>query len=519
MKNPRFLIFSLILPFVLVNCKQQKEGIPRNLKDSVVVIFMNPPDQKWFYHNSGCYSGRYNHATLKFIGEGGLFQNFDPRKEGDTLSIPCFGQDNIIVSHLYKGMETHEFLIKRGDTVVVRYDVTNFPLLESKVFPTYSYYYNLNYNVKNRTVNHGLEPQTILNDMHFGMVYLVKTKNKALPLSYQKAMQERLVDYINLDSIIDLHQKYVESYGRLLDSLELSRNTDSVYIKFHREKLGKIKEMGKVKEWLSNPNFKKSITNTEKSSGYTLNDKLAYNFQYQNQLGGYLYVQTTKEGVKNYTTSNSKFSDYRTVFDIIAADESVPPLSKTVLLAYCFDEICMNFKVDDKLAYYSKFLKVTRDTVKAKILKERNKIDLKNTSDLLLIDSHGKTLTLNEAISLHRGKVIYLDFWAPWCSPCREEMANSVKLHEYYNGKELVFMNVVVFDTKNSWEKIKTKFEKNPQIHYYFATNSQSSKQLESLGVNLIPHFMIFNKNGDLVVANAKRPKDRSVYVELDAFI
>ena len=80
-------------------------------------------------------------------------------------------------------------------------------------------------------------------------------------------------------------------------------------------------------------------------------------------------------------------------------------------------------------------------------------------------------------------------------------------------------MNVVVFDTKSSWEKIKTKFEKNPQIHYYFATNSQSSKQLESLGVNLIPHFMIFNKNGELVVANAKRPKDNSVYEELEAFI
>ena len=517
MKTPISLAFSLILSFFFVNCKQHKNEIPKNLKDSVVIIFNHPPDQKWFYFNSGSYSGQYNHATLKYIGENGLFENFDPLPLGDTLTIPCFGQSHIIVSHKYKGIERHEFLLTQGDTIIVNYDFSNFPLLTSKRSGELSEMYNLNYEVKNRTVNYGFEPQTILNNTDFGLAYLLKKKSKTIPEKTRKALQHNLENYIDLDSILVEHQKYVDNFSELLDSLEVSEKIDSIYLRFYTNRLNIIKEQGRVRELFQKSKPKKN--SNDKLESFALNDNLVYNFQYQNQLSGYLYNQTKKEGVKQYTTSNSRFSDYRTIFDNIAADESVPPLSKAVILAYCFDEICMNFKVDDKLAYYSKFLKVTSDTVKARILKERNKIDLKNTEDLLLVDSHGKSLTLNEAISLHRGKIIYLDFWAPWCSPCREEMANSERLHDYYSGKELVFMNVVVFDTKSSWEKIKTKFEKNPQIHYYFATNSQSSKQLESLGVNLIPHFMIFNKNGDLVVANAKRPKDRSVYVELDAFI
>lgn len=510
-------IFILLLTIAFFPSCNSSNVCDNSLSDSVVIIFNNPPDQKWFYFNSGSYTGQYNHATLKYIGGNGLFGNFDPSPNGDTLTIPCFGQSHIIVSHKYKGIERHEFLLKQGDTVIINYDLSNFPLLTSKLSNSLTEMYNLNYNVKNRTVNYGFEPQSILNNMDFGLAYLVKKKSNKLSKKALEAFLDLEVNYIDLDSILVEHQKYINNFSELLDSLRISGNIDSTYLEFYTNRLNIITAQGRIKELYQKSKPKKDTE--DKSGVFVLNDKLVYNFQYQNLLNGYLYNQTNKEGVVQYTTSNSRFSDYRTIFDNVAADESVPPLSKAVILAYCFDEICMNFKVDDKIAYYSKYLKLTNDTIKAKTIQERNKIDLENTTNLLLVDSNGKSMTFNEAIATHKGKVIYLDFWAPWCAPCREEMANSEKLHEYYKGKDVVFMNVVVFDTMTSWEKIKAKFEKNNQIHYYFATNSQSSKQLEELKVDLIPHFMVFDKGCRLIIQNAKRPSNPEVFNEIDRFL
>src|SRR5690606_29112286 len=34
-----------------------------------------------------------------------------------------------------------------------------------------------------------------------------------------------------------------------------------------------------------------------------------------------------------------------------------------------------------------------------------------------------------------KGKVIYVDFWASWCVPCRKEMPNSTVIKEQFKGK------------------------------------------------------------------------------------
>ncbi|MGE0077869.1 MAG: TlpA family protein disulfide reductase [Bacteroidales bacterium] len=517
MKIIRSILVILLLVFVLHSCDQYKKTAPKTLRDSVVIVFKDPPDQKRFYYNSGSYSYVF-HGTLRFVGDDGLLEDFDPLPSGDTLTIPCFGQDYIIVSHKYKGIEMHEFLLKHGDTVIVSYDVNNFPILKSRLSPHLTELYNLNYKVKNRTVNYGFEPQTILNDMNFSLAYLLKKKSKTIPVNTQKDLQHLLVNYIDLDSVFVEHQMYVSDFSTLLDSLEALGDVDENYLKFYRDRVNVISK-SKIIQDLFQRSKSKRVNQEESVSQFALNDTFAYNYKYQNQLTGYLYNQTKAEGIKHYTTSNSKFPDYRTVFDNIANDELVPPLSKAVLLAYCFNNICENFKVTDKLSYYDKYLTVTNDSVKAESLRKRNNLDIEHTGDLILLDCNGKTITLKEAISTYKGKVVYLDFWAPWCSPCREEMANAENLHKYFKGKDLVFMNVVVFDTKSSWDKIRVKFEKNPQIHYYFGTNSRSSHQLDSLGVNLIPWFMIIDRDGRFVDSNAERPSSKDVYKEIERFL
>ena len=61
--------------------------------------------------------------------------------------------------------------------------------------------------------------------------------------------------------------------------------------------------------------------------------------------------------------------------------------------------------------------------------------------DFTLVDQYGVEHTLSE----YRGKVVFLNFWATWCPPCRGEMPDIQALYEDYGNNEddVVILGVV----------------------------------------------------------------------------
>ena len=59
--------------------------------------------------------------------------------------------------------------------------------------------------------------------------------------------------------------------------------------------------------------------------------------------------------------------------------------------------------------------------------------------DFTLEDLSGKPLSIKD----FRGKIVFLNFWATWCVPCREEMPLMEKLHREFKdrGLEMVAVN------------------------------------------------------------------------------
>lgn len=52
--------------------------------------------------------------------------------------------------------------------------------------------------------------------------------------------------------------------------------------------------------------------------------------------------------------------------------------------------------------------------------------------------------TLNNHLTANKGKVIYIDFWASWCGPCRKSFPWMNNLHQQYKDEGLVIISINV---------------------------------------------------------------------------
>lgn len=68
--------------------------------------------------------------------------------------------------------------------------------------------------------------------------------------------------------------------------------------------------------------------------------------------------------------------------------------------------------------------------------------------DFTLVDQYGEEHKLSD----YKGKVVFLNFWATWCPPCREEMPDIEALYKEYgeNSEDLVILSVANPKTKDN---------------------------------------------------------------------
>lgn len=111
---------------------------------------------------------------------------------------------------------------------------------------------------------------------------------------------------------------------------------------------------------------------------------------------------------------------------------------------------------------------------------------------------------LSQLTKKHKGKVIYLDVWAAWCSPCRSEMSHAIKLHKDYHGKDITFVNLCLASDRTAWKKTINNLKIDGEN--YFFDEDQSKLIKSKLQVSGFPTYMIIDQAGNIVENKAPRP-------------
>lgn len=95
-----------------------------------------------------------------------------------------------------------------------------------------------------------------------------------------------------------------------------------------------------------------------------------------------------------------------------------------------------------------------------------------------------------------KGKYVLLDFWAPWCGPCRREIPNIKKVYEQYGGEDFEVVSIAVWEREPVQVTIDAAYELGmtwPQI------NNGQREPAEIYGVEGIPHLVLFGPDGKIL--------------------
>ncbi len=129
--------------------------------------------------------------------------------------------------------------------------------------------------------------------------------------------------------------------------------------------------------------------------------------------------------------------------------------------------------------------------------------------NLSFIDIDGKAIMINDL----KGKLIYIDFWATWCSPCIDEIPNLKKLQVKYANDDIHFVSICMNDTKESWNSF---LNKNKLTGIQLFANEYNTKLLEKrYSINSLPRFILLDKESKILDSNAKRPSDENIELEI----
>ncbi|MFI3324644.1 MAG: cytochrome c biogenesis protein/redoxin [Clostridia bacterium] len=139
-------------------------------------------------------------------------------------------------------------------------------------------------------------------------------------------------------------------------------------------------------------------------------------------------------------------------------------------------------------------------------LPEENSEDNSNSQDTVLaptfelVDQYGEVHTLED----YQGKVIFLNFWATWCSPCTSELPYIQQIYEDYgyNEEDVIVLGVAFPTDENQYTSEGTSGEVADYLlengYTYPTLMDTSASLMSSYSISAFPTTFMIDTSGNV---------------------
>lgn len=133
--------------------------------------------------------------------------------------------------------------------------------------------------------------------------------------------------------------------------------------------------------------------------------------------------------------------------------------------------------------------------------REFDKLILKSNDDVKGI-SDGEAL-LKKILEPLKGKVVLLDIWGTWCSPCKEALSHSKEEYARLAPYDMTFLYLANRSPQQSWENVIKEYEVTGDnvVHYNLPDEQQNAIE-QYLQVHSFPTYKLIDKQGNVLDIN-----------------
>ena len=499
---------AILLTLFSACADEEQKQVAIAKPNQVVLMFEDMPVNSRYKWEGGHFSQLVPRHEICYVDDHSIIRHLTPdyAPNNDTLVISS-KRNFVEVQHTYKGTDHLSYRFQNGDSVLFTYKgkkpfarILNREVSDAEV----------NYNIiKREKLSDDYFPGLMRTHRSFGLtkefdsIPWSRKAEVALQVGIKAALDEFDAEGDWLDSLYQNKSLSKQAY----EFFHTNRNMDMANARFDVDfgfDLRTVDGIGEV------PAPEQLVTMNL--------DSASTRFYYHKFLEEKRRKLFTSK-VDLITYSNGGYRDSRQAYELIRQSDSISVLEKDLMLVKTIGEIYENFDLEDRQEYWEKFRQDISDPVYLEFVEKKYEYNEPVVDEVRLTAYDGEQLTMSQALERHKGKVVYVDFWASWCAPCIRTIPDAKELQQEYRDQDVVFMYLSIDEKADKWQKASREHVLHGETPGYLITNSKRSRNMDYLNVTSIPRYMIYDRTGELVEGDAPRPGTPEIRKKLDQYL
>lgn len=512
---------NLLLAFYLASSKLVvAQETPKNTNSQLSITFQNlcNIDASFNYTKTMAISN-YALTTIYYEDEED-FVEYKKNKIPEKIKIST-NDDYIVMRHYLNFMDFNDYIFKKGDSVLIQYK-QNLPIVTV---------------INRKTAENDFDAEDLfkrcikLNDYSPVSKYLKaidlfakKLFNDQKMMKDAKKMTKGQIQIRNISAEMLIKKElypsckyYLRRYNLFLDSLKTKSLISDFSYHFYIDKIENMLDLLVIEnEQLSDEEIqkiaKKPVINSYKHQAV-----------YHRQLLRAIANKCIIANAKGLDMRDGRNKDPRDVYTQINTSSLFVEKDKYFLMSREINRIAQLLPKADFQHYFKLFEQDVTDSSLVNQIRDRYALEFDNsrneTKALVLLDNAKKKQSFKKILETNKGKVVYVDFWASWCGPCRAAMPQAAKLRDELKNKDVVFIYLSIDKVFDAWRKAADKEGLSELPNNFLILNADTNDFIKQQKVTSIPRYMIFDKTGKLAYSNAPRVESKELVNVLLAMI